>query len=532
MKLPAVLNIHKKELLAAALLSLFFFILDVTHVIPLPALESRPLFSGYFTLVVRYTPGLPQLIRDLQAQEGIERVIAYETARVNFTGFDGLETVPLSELGARFDPEDPRLDPYLKGISAYFIQEKGPDEWRMVYIQTRLGAGQLSSLLTRLFKNAGAVWYLNENSAQPFAVVFALFNLLFIFMLLLLYKPTGYKILVLGGILPWLFSPALGNMAYFLLYLALCFYWSFLVLEFIPLCEQYIAYKWVDKDNRRFLLQSILWGALILLYLFARMYATEPVGDILMAAGADLLLLGLFTGVVFIGRIPARRRAYSHELFQPVPIVRGFKRRWYNMPGRTPVVIAVCCLFLAAPLLFLMAGHRVQLALPTPVRTGNSAINLKNMRDADREKHGNMLPDLTDYMKHVAFQQELEYGSPLYALPDRDETITLSTFEHTGNPAGIIKSEHVLERFDERWCAAVLAGVPESSVEKILLDQGSLVGVTLQTPKILGFDARQLWTIILLWCIFLCPLLLFNYFFTPRKLYGIKIPLTVKNKEY
>ncbi len=523
---------HKKELLITAFLSLFFFILDLTRLVPLPSFESQPLFSGYFTLVVRYTPGLPGLIKDLQEQENIERVISYETAQVSYTGFDSLETVPLAKLKTRFDPDDPRLDPYLKGLAAYFIQNKGPDEWRIIYVRTRLGAGPLSALFSRLFKNSGTEWYLNENSARPFTVVFTIFNMMFIFMLLLLGGRMGYKLLVLGGILPWLFSPVLGNIAYFLLYLALCFYWSFLVLEYIPVCEQYITYRWVDKDNRKFLLQGILWGALVFVYLFIRIYGAEPVGDIFLAAVTDLLLLGTYAAIVYIRRRLARRRTYVHELFQHVPIVRGFRSKWHRLPGRTPLVIALCCLFLAAPLLFLMSGHHVHLALPTPVGLDHSAINLKNMREADSVKLGNMLPDLTDYVKHIAFQQELEYGTPLYALPFDDEKITLSTFEKTGTPGRIKKTEHVLKKFDDGWCDAVLAGIPDSSMEKILLEQGGLVGVTLQTPKILGFDPRQLWTIILLWCIFLCPLLLFNYFFTPRKLYGIKIPLTVKDKEY
>jgi hypothetical protein len=196
------------------------------------------------------------------------------------------------------------------------------------------------------------------------------------------------------------------------------------------------------------------------------------------------------------------------------------------------VLIALCCLFLTAPFLFLITGYNIRLPLPTPVHLSHTAINLKTMREAARAKQGDMLPDLTDYIKHIAFQQELEYGKPAYSFPGTDEKILISTYEKTAGLPGITKSEHVLKRFDDEWCNAVLAEVPVSSIEKILLEQGSLVGVTLQTPKILGLDLRQLWTIILLWCIFLCPLLLFNYFFTPRKLYGIKIPLTVKDKEY
>ncbi|MEJ2662509.1 MAG: hypothetical protein P8107_00475 [Spirochaetia bacterium] len=358
------------------------------------------------------------------------------------------------------------------------------------------------------------------------------FNGLFIFLLFLLHRRISYKLLLLAGVLCWVVTSFAESVIYFMLYMTISFYWAFFLIEFIPFCEQYIRYKWLDKRNKTIVLQGVILGSFIFIYLFVKMYSGQAIWDILISTGMSVMLLLVYTGILWGGTVLRRRPGFGHVLFTPVSITRGFKRRWFSPHRRVSVMISLCALYILAPLLFFITGRQGNVRVPIPITDHHKEINLESLREAVHGKQTSMLPDLSDYIRHIAFQTRLAFGSLEYSFPKEDEKIELSVFNKSSADRRIKKSEHILETFDKHWCDKVLADIPRISIEHILLEQGGLVRVTLQKPKILGFNARQLWTIILLWCIFLCPLLLFNYYFTPRKLYGLGIPLTVKNKEH
>jgi len=157
---------------------------------------------------------------------------------------------------------------------------------------------------------------------------------------------------------------------------------------------------------------------------------------------------------------------------------------------------------------------------------------LNSMRKIALAKDTNLLPDLADYIIHIAYQERLEYGELEYKFPDENEKILLSTYDRDLNDNSIRKTRNVIKRFDAEWCARVLAEIPEQSLEQMLFEQGRFVTVKLEKPQLLYFDVRHLWTIFFIWCIFLCPLFLLHYYVTPQKLYRVKIPHLLKSKEY
>jgi len=523
---------HRNELLISLLLCLVFFSAGFLNLFPFPTVTSGQPFPGYYTLVVKYTPSMESLVHRLEEQPRIKAVVAYETALASFTDFDGLESVPLSTISSRFDPVDPRLDPYLKKLPAYFVQKSGGDEWRLIYIRTDMGPVSLQTVIGKVLKNINTEWYIYERGPWPESIFFLFFNGLFLFLLFLLHRRISYKLLLLAGVLCWVVTSFAESVIYFMLYMTISFYWAFFLIEFIPFCEQYIRYKWLDKRNKTIVLQGVILGSFIFIYLFVKMYSGQAIWDILISTGMSVMLLLVYTGILWGGTVLRRRPGFGHVLFTPVSITRGFKRRWFSPHRRVSVMISLCALYILAPLLFFITGRQGNVRVPIPITDHHKEINLESLREAVHGKQTSMLPDLSDYIRHIAFQTRLAFGSLEYSFPKKDEKIELSVFNRSSADRRIKKSEHILETFDKHWCDKVLADIPQISIEHILLEQGGLVRVNLQKPKILGFNARQLWTIILLWCIFLCPLLLFNYYFTPRKLYGLGIPLTVKNKEH
>lgn len=52
-------------------------------------------------------------------------VLSWSRAVVEVSAFDGLETIPLAHLSRRLTPQDPRWDPWLRSVSAWFRPEGG-----------------------------------------------------------------------------------------------------------------------------------------------------------------------------------------------------------------------------------------------------------------------------------------------------------------------------------------------------------------------------------------------------------------------
>ena len=522
--------VHKKEVAITLLIGLCYCILGLVYFIPTTPYVFQPLFKGYLTLLVRSGPGLNDFLARLKAEKEIEAVIAYETAPVSFTSFGGMDTVTIAALGQRFDQADPRLDPYLKQISAYFIQKNDAEEWHVVFLRTGQNPASFYRHLKNVSADSGIEWQLYEFNAQQGTYLFMLFNLFYIILILFLHKDISHKILTLAAILPWTYCISLGA-PFFMLYLIMSFYLASFVSEYIPFCKNYVNYGWQDRKNMSFFLPAVILGILVLLCLFMQMFGQENIWEVMQSlffSGAALLSYPL---LLVVKKKLQERQGHFHVIFNPLSLVRGLGRKWQVLRERRTIFYGLIGLFACSPLLFLFLSHHISIPLPTPVSKQETEINMDSLRRAALGKEGNLLPDLTDYIIHMAYQEGLDYGQMEYKFPEKDQQIMFSTYMTNPQDKSIRQNGIVAETYDNKWFSDLLAGIPPASLEKLLLDQGTLVTVGLQKPRLLYFDQRSLWTIIFLWCIFLCPLILFNYLFTPQKLYGIKMPLLSDSKE-
>jgi hypothetical protein len=531
MKKQKYIEINKKEVLITLIICLVYSVLGILYLLPTASLVFQPLFKGHLTLLVKAGPHLSEVIAKLKTEEEIETVITYETILVVFTNFSGMDTILLSELRERLDKADPRFDTYLEKISAYFIQKNGEEEWRVIFLKTSQNPVSFYKHLMNLFSNSGVEWYLYEYNAQQGTYLFMLFNLLFIILLLFLHKDISYKLLTLAGILPWTYSISLGTLPYFMLYLTICFYWALFVIEFIPLCENYVKYKWRDKKDKNIFMHGMVLGFLVLLCLFIQMYSQENVWVVVLGFISSSCLLASYPLILLGRKIIKKLRGNFHVSFTPISIVRGFQVKWNLLKRRKIVLYGIIGLFSFSPLLFFLLNHHVSIPLPTPIKKQEAEIDLDSLRAAALIKESGFLPDLSDYIIHIAYQEGLNFGKFEYKFPESNEKIVLSNYISRAQDNSIAESDNIVEVFNQEWCAGLLTGIPKQSLEKMLLEQETPVAVNLQRPKLLYFDNHYLWTIIFIWCIFLCPLVLFNFLLTPQKLYRIKIPLALKSKE-
>jgi hypothetical protein len=261
------------------------------------------------------------------------------------------------------------------------------------------------------------------------------------------------------------------------------------------------------------------------------MYSNGQVWNVFLSIVFCVIVIGIYAGVLMLKKRVLKLLGNPHTLFRPIAIVRGFKRRWNWTGGRSIVFFACICFFMVSPLLFFFLHHHVYIPIPTPVYAQGSEISLDAMRSIALKKEQNMLPDLSDYIIHIAYQERLEYGNPEYKFPYKDEKIMLSTYERDLSENEIKKTNNVIKTFNNQWFHQVIAEIPDYSLEKMLFDQGGLVTVSLEKPRLLHFEEGYVWTIFFIWCIFLCPLLLLRYFITPQKLYRVTMSILLKNKE-
>jgi hypothetical protein len=91
---------------------------------------------------------------------------------------------------------------------------------------------------------------------------------------------------------------------------------------------------------------------------------------------------------------------------------------------------------------------------------------------------GAELPNLADYLTHVAYQSWLAYGME-YRFPARNERLEISVFTEDAATDRILKSRRTVTTFDDRWLEQELSSPPAGSAARMLLDQRGAVRVRL-----------------------------------------------------
>jgi hypothetical protein len=175
-------------------------------------------------------------------------------------------------------------------------------------------------------------------------------------------------------------------------------------------------------------------------------------------------------------------RARKHAGFRPVKILK-------QEPGMGAFrwgLLATAVLAGAAAVVIPATRHEL---LPIPVlgaAANGLSWNAIELRRAESARPG-ALPDLVDAVAHAAYQDALPYGRS-FGLPARGERVTLAGFRWDPERRVIVESDNVMLTYDAVWLAGVAARMQPGSVERMLLDQGRLVEVTVKSRA-----ARALW---------------------------------------
>ena len=161
----------------------------------------------------------------------------------------------------------------------------------------------------------------------------------------------------------------------------------------------------------------------------------------------------------------------QHLVFRPLSLA---SRREPDPPfaarlrGLLPLALALPILAFG-----LLPGPGVRVPAPQRLR-GARAYTWPALRRLWTESAASPLPDLADYVVHVAYQEAVAYGRP-YGFPSAD--VVVPAFVPGSDPRRIERRDEVVVRYDDAWLARTLAEPRPGSVERLLLDQRSPVRV-------------------------------------------------------
>ncbi len=472
------------------LISVFITIVS-TYVVGLGLLsrDSRVaginrLWRSYYALVFTDQDAAAEAVTHLN-RAGFE-TLSYHSTEFEFTTFSSTEHVALSDLKKRFSDADPRFDPYMRHVEAYFRPEPSTEpstapstapSTEIVYLRHAGGPISVRRDIRQALPNE-LTWSLPEWAGMEF--VATIVGSVIVVGLVALWSGRSALYLVGAG-LPWIaFSVIAGPMAAPAAGPALLG-WAFLLECLLPVVRDKLSYGFgaglagcVPAIGGGLL--GI--GASVLVALFAGLSPG------LYVVTAVLGVLG--TAVVF-GADVIKGAFREHHAFLPVPMTN---KRPPSLMRATVVagLIAVC---FAVPFVANSIGPVGAQRVPAPVagRTWDGeAFTLDNLSILGGSQANGDLPNIADYVTHVAYQQGLTYGRE-YALPAEGEELRLPRFRYEG--ARVIRYDETVVRYTDEWLRGALGGI-SGGVEALLLSQDAPVRVVLRPMVGIYFDENLL----------------------------------------
>lgn len=480
------MRIDPRAVLAVAAFALLASLAGIALAVwGMPPEQLAPrLWRGYFTVLCRPAEGVPALAAALQGRKGVQAVVSRYTSPASFNSFDGFASVPVAALAERLDAGDPRFDPYLRGLGEFFRTTENGRSREVIYVRSERSAVWLLALLARLPEARGL--RLRVLELGPAALL--RLCLLCVFAALLVVGQEGWqlRLLTAAAVLPWVPVVTLGSALLLPAALALLPLWPALLGAAVPFFEERL-YAGAARRRRRpaapvsrrapgsargpaLRLGGCLLAAAAVFIVLHR--AGQPLGTLSLAAASGVLLVPLTYALLTLQMLRA-----EHVPFVPVPVALTPRRRaggGGRNPGLAPAALAV--ILLCLPLLYV--SQRLQPGgVPAPsAAAGPSGLSWAALQALDRDRRVGALPDLAAYLSHRAYQEGLAFGRP-YAFPSPGERLVIPSFARTPDGEEVIRADRVALRYADTWLERTLAGAAESSVARLLVEQGQATRV-------------------------------------------------------
>lgn len=412
------------------------------------------LWRGYYTVLVSGDVSA-SAIQDRLRRAGLSAITA-ENSLVRFDDFSSEASVPVGELASRFDSLDPRYDPYMRAVGAYFHTGL----WNIFYVRISGPPPVAVAALSRALY--GVKW---KSADLNRGVSFFCLTLLAFMALAVLFRtrrPRAATLALLAGLLPWL--PAAlngsfaGTLAGSLLYLG----WSSVLDLGYPLLRYYLDYRVVERGR------LIPIGGILLSMLFAAsvLSAVDPrLLESVIRGSAFLVSIGLGLAVYELWR----RERRQHRLFFPLRILTGARTRRL-LPTGSLGAAWIALLLLASPAIAFV-NWSAGVDIPTPVVypgvARNSWDSLGRIWQSGSDRG---LPNLADYVAHRAYQAGLSFGES-YSFPMPGERVYERHYSREGNR--VVNRLVVVKVYSRAWFRRILTGA--GGVVRLIEDQPGVI---------------------------------------------------------
>jgi len=457
-------SINRKETLRYLSISIIL-VLGIIVPLLLPSLlEVKQLWKGYYTVIYENENSTDK-ITSFFRKHNIGPVISKETSQAGFYDFSQFEYIPVQKVDSHFLDEDPRYDEYLKMLP-YFFHPKGNKEKNIMYVRSDMPILGFYSFLKKHSTEINGKIRLADIS---FSWVYAAAFIIILFGML--YVSRSYKLFSFLVSVPWVGAVLFSSYRFFLISV-------FLYISFIVAAKTLFTYENKDnKSEKNFKNRFPLYvNGFLFLFFFI-------IGNILISySRLDMLyLLAAVTGmgvIAYVYRwiIIIRDEKREHPTFRHVRILSW---REYDEKIGLPALLVragLILLVVAAPFMQSFVSGDQGGRMPIP-QSQNSlkGITLSSLKNLSSNKNQNELPNLSDYITHMAFQQSFAYGNREYVFPEKNEEITVPVYEK--KEGKIIQKKKIIMVFDEKWMQGVLEKISPGSIESILHLQGKPVTV-------------------------------------------------------
>ena len=491
--------------------------------------QSQQVWQGYQVALIEQSAeiDLEALAADLR-EAGFTRIISYKNQQVTLFRYFGesrIHTVKLQALPQLLEPQDPRYDDYLKGLANYFQGKLDGRKAEVLYLEHP--DKDIGAVLEgrRVLEELGVPYYLSGIDPLRHIVLWICAGITLLTVMLLFPKKHRIR----GTLLVWTvgaIAPLAGSiqisMSSFTWWTAHLIGWTLLMAWAGPAMKRYLN---SDSEDRFFIRAlkkyAFLYFGLVLIgvaagHLGLLGYETRSG---LILSGQSVLTLCIQFGLLygFYGFHKKLSQRQLHSLFVPVAITAKPQVSPSSLRVRTAVFVFVAGVIPLTILPIIGETAAVAAEYPMPEQTAaeadsNSAgthalqakeppVSWQELAAAARSRNSGpddnpsaggpdrgpggvsgganqQLPDLTDYLKHRAFQEGYFYGRS-YSFPEPGEKITVPVYRQEG--IEVFTRDKVVKMFTDEWYKDIIGFAYNNGVPRLLLAQGTPVQVQVGT---------------------------------------------------
>ncbi len=429
-------------------------------------------------------------------------------ATVRVEDFNGQETIPVAQLGERFDDADPRVDPFVQRVHELFITRHGNGAHHLIYLPRTVASTAPSRAIQAAL---GPIpFILNDRSGEASLLL------------------SGIGIAVMLGVL--FFSrqrlfPGLLIIAVAAIYMVLHgtpvlsrSILTALAAIYLVRHSETVEREWFLYDRtERF--HSDYYQALRLFFIAASL----SVLSVVVESGEErfqslisytlyaLAQVGMYGISVTVRGYLLRQR--EHRLFAPRPILGEMWRHRQKLPELFPGLVVVVPLLIVLVAVFHLFGDRFttqgDLFVPLPdhhiteLQFSGSPGEAEQLLAVLTQGEAEQKPLSTaGFVAHRRYQRSLLYGGA-YEVPSAGEAVGLTRFRRAGDR--IETWEEEVLRFDGEWVLNEF-DVPDDSAYSLFVREGGAFFVRWESLGSVLLTRQSMIAQILLLFAFLIPL--------------------------